>query len=79
MAPAGDIMRTLLIADVHANLEALRALPAADTIICAGDLVGLALIRIAALLTGREQGRRFVRAATKTTLSRTPSARSSLS
>jgi putative phosphoesterase len=40
MAPAGDIMRTLLIADVHANLAALRALPVADTIICAGDLVG---------------------------------------
>jgi len=33
-------MRTLLIADVHANLEALRALPAADKVICAGDLVG---------------------------------------
>jgi predicted phosphodiesterase len=40
MAPAGDIMRTLLIADVHANLAALQALPVADTIICAGDLVG---------------------------------------
>jgi putative phosphoesterase len=33
-------MRTLLIADVHANIEALRALPAADRVICAGDLVG---------------------------------------
>jgi putative phosphoesterase len=33
-------MRTLLIADVHANFQALRALPAADRVICAGDLVG---------------------------------------
>ena len=33
-------MRTLLIADVHANLAALQALPVADTIVCAGDLVG---------------------------------------
>jgi predicted phosphodiesterase len=37
----GDLMRALLIADVHANLEALRALPPAERVICAGDLVGL--------------------------------------
>jgi putative phosphoesterase len=32
-------MRTLIISDVHANLGALRLLPAADVIICAGDIV----------------------------------------
>lgn len=32
-------MRTLIIADVHANLSALTALPRADLIICAGDVV----------------------------------------
>lgn len=33
-------MRALLIADVHANLAALKALPDADVIVCAGDVVG---------------------------------------
>ena len=33
-------MRVLLIADIHANLAALKALPAADAIVCAGDIVG---------------------------------------
>jgi putative phosphoesterase len=33
-------MRVLIIADVHANLAALRALPKADAIVCAGDVVG---------------------------------------
>ncbi len=33
-------MRVLLIADVHANLAALRALPEADAVVCAGDVVG---------------------------------------
>jgi len=33
-------MRVLLIADIHANLAALRALPSADAILCAGDVVG---------------------------------------
>ena len=33
-------MRVLIIADVHANLAALRALPRADAIVCAGDIVG---------------------------------------
>jgi predicted phosphodiesterase len=32
-------MRTLIIADVHANLNALTALPDADVILCAGDVV----------------------------------------
>lgn len=32
-------MRTLIIADVHANYDALCALPDADTILCAGDVV----------------------------------------
>jgi putative phosphoesterase len=33
-------MRVLIISDIHANLPALRSLPAADAIICAGDVVG---------------------------------------
>lgn len=33
-------MRVLIISDIHANLQALRALPAADAIVCAGDVVG---------------------------------------
>lgn len=33
-------MRVLIIADIHANLAALQALPPADAIICAGDVVG---------------------------------------
>ncbi|MGA3036203.1 MAG: metallophosphoesterase family protein [Vulcanimicrobiaceae bacterium] len=33
-------MRVLLIADVHANLAALHALPDADAVVCAGDVVG---------------------------------------
>jgi putative phosphoesterase len=33
-------MRVLVIADVHANLAALRALPKADAVVCAGDVVG---------------------------------------
>jgi putative phosphoesterase len=33
-------MRVLLIADVHANAAALRALPEADAVVCAGDVVG---------------------------------------
>lgn len=33
-------MRVLLIADVHANLAALRVLPKADAIVCAGDVIG---------------------------------------
>jgi putative phosphoesterase len=33
-------MRVLLIADVHANSAALRALPEADAVVCAGDIVG---------------------------------------
>lgn len=32
-------MRTLIIADVHANFSALAALPQADLILCAGDVV----------------------------------------
>jgi putative phosphoesterase len=32
-------MKVLIIADVHANKTALDALPEADTIICAGDIV----------------------------------------
>ncbi len=32
-------MRALIIADIHANFDALRALPRADFIICAGDVV----------------------------------------
>ncbi|MGB6060270.1 MAG: metallophosphoesterase family protein [Candidatus Aquilonibacter sp.] len=32
-------MTTLIIADIHANAAALAALPAADQIICAGDIV----------------------------------------
>lgn len=32
-------MRTLIIADVHANLSALHALPPADLVVCAGDIV----------------------------------------
>lgn len=34
-------MRVLLIADVHSNLGALQALPDADAVVCAGDVVGL--------------------------------------
>ncbi|MGH7706707.1 MAG: metallophosphoesterase [Vulcanimicrobiaceae bacterium] len=33
-------MRVLIVADIHANLAALEALPLADAIICAGDVVG---------------------------------------
>lgn len=33
-------MRVLIISDVHANLAALRALPEADAVVCAGDVVG---------------------------------------
>ena len=33
-------MRVLIISDIHANIQALRALPAADAIVCAGDVVG---------------------------------------
>ncbi|HTX02543.1 MAG TPA: metallophosphoesterase family protein [Candidatus Acidoferrales bacterium] len=33
-------MRVLLIADIHANSAALRALPEADAVVCAGDIVG---------------------------------------
>ncbi|MGH7715437.1 MAG: metallophosphoesterase, partial [Vulcanimicrobiaceae bacterium] len=33
-------MRVLLIADVHSNLAALRALPDGDAVVCAGDIVG---------------------------------------
>jgi len=33
-------MRVMIIADLHANLAALRALPDADAVICAGDIVG---------------------------------------
>lgn len=33
-------MQVLIISDIHANLAALRALPRADAIICAGDIVG---------------------------------------
>ncbi|MGH7714609.1 MAG: metallophosphoesterase family protein, partial [Vulcanimicrobiaceae bacterium] len=33
-------MRVLIISDIHANLAALRALPSADAIVCAGDVVG---------------------------------------
>ena len=33
-------MRVLLIADIHANSAALRALPEADAVVCAGDVVG---------------------------------------
>jgi predicted phosphodiesterase len=32
-------MRALIIADVHGNLDALEALPPADIVICAGDIV----------------------------------------
>ncbi|MDE2482061.1 MAG: metallophosphoesterase family protein [bacterium] len=32
-------MRTLIIADIHANFDALSVLPEADAILCAGDLV----------------------------------------
>ena len=32
-------MTTLIIADIHANAAALAALPAADKVICAGDIV----------------------------------------
>ena len=32
-------MRTLIVADIHANHDALCALPDADVILCAGDLV----------------------------------------
>jgi len=34
-------MRVLVIADIHANRAALEALPEADAIVCAGDIVGL--------------------------------------
>lgn len=43
MAPGsidGSIMRVLIIADIHANLAALQALPEADAIVCAGDIGG---------------------------------------
>lgn len=33
-------MRVLLIADIHGNAAALRALPDADAVLCAGDAVG---------------------------------------
>jgi putative phosphoesterase len=32
-------MKSLIIADVHANWAALEALPAADLVVCAGDMV----------------------------------------
>ena len=67
-------MKVLLIADVHANLAALRALPKADAIVCAGDVVGFGpeagavideLIRLGAHCVRGEEDDAVARAAAK--------------
>lgn len=67
-------VRVLLIADVHANLAALRALPKADAIVCAGDIVGFGphaggvideLIRLGAHCVRGEEDDAVARAAAK--------------